>query len=64
MEGLEVRTKKTRKIASQVRVPLATDLPEDNRYEGEALLRIARTRDSLLSLWSSWKANEQGLRGP
>ena len=34
-------------------------LPEDDQYEGEALLRIARTRDSLLSLWSNWKAHEQ-----
>jgi putative transposase len=40
------------------------DLPEDDLYEGEALLRIARTRDSLLSLWSNRKAHEQGLRGP
>lgn len=39
-------------------------LPEDNLYEGEALLRIAQTRDSLLSLWSNWKAHEQALRGP
>jgi putative transposase len=39
-------------------------LPEDDLYEGEALLRIAQTRDSLLSLWSNWKARETGLRGP
>jgi hypothetical protein len=38
-------------------------LPEDNRYAGEALLRIARTRDSRLSLWSNWKPDEQGLTG-
>src|SRR5207248_5901948 len=39
-------------------------LPEDDLYEGEALLRITRYRDSLLSLWSNWKAHDQGLRGP
>ena len=39
-------------------------LPEDDLYEGEALLRIAQARDSLLSLWSNWKAHEHGLRGP
>jgi hypothetical protein len=39
-------------------------LPEDVQYEGEALFRIARSRDPLLSLWSNWKAHEQGLRGP
>lgn len=39
-------------------------LPEDDLYEGEALLRIAQSRDSLSSLWSNWKAHEQGLRGP
>jgi hypothetical protein len=39
-------------------------LPEDDLYEGEALLRIAQSRDSLLSLWSNWKAHEHGLRGP
>ena len=39
-------------------------LPEDDLYEGEALLRIAQTRDSLLSIWSDWTAREPGLRGP
>lgn len=39
-------------------------LPEDNLYEGEALLRIAQSRDSLLSIWSDWKARQTGLRGP
>ena len=39
-------------------------LPEDDLQKGEARFRIARTRDSLLSLWSDWKAHEQGLRGP
>jgi putative transposase len=42
----------------------ARHLPEDDLYEGEALVRIAQTRDSLLSLWSNWKAHKQGLRGP
>jgi putative transposase len=39
-------------------------LPEDDLQEGEALFRIAQARDSLLSLWSNWKAHEHGLRGP
>jgi len=39
-------------------------LPEDDQYEGEALLRIARARDPLLSLWSDWNAHEQGSGGP
>ena len=39
-------------------------LPEDNHYEGEALKRIAQTRDSLLSIWSDWNARQTGLRGP
>jgi putative transposase len=34
-------------------------LPEDDLYEGEALLRLAQNRDSLLSLWSNWKAHKQ-----
>src|SRR4051794_14980651 len=29
-------------------------LPEDIQYEGEALFRIVRSRDPLLSLWSEW----------
>lgn len=39
-------------------------LPEDVQYEGEALKRIAQTRDSLLSIWSNCKACEPGLRSP
>jgi hypothetical protein len=35
-------------------------LPEDVQYEGEALLRIARSRDPLLSLWSDWNAPQSG----
>ena len=36
------------------------NLPEDVQYEGEALLRIARSRDPLLSLWSDWNARQSG----
>jgi len=39
-------------------------LPEDDLYEGEALKRIAQTRDSILSIWSNCKTHETGLRGP
>lgn len=39
-------------------------LPQDDQYEGEALFRIAQSRDPLLSLWSDWKARQSGLRGP
>jgi putative transposase len=39
-------------------------LPEYDLQKGEAHFRIARTRDSRLSLWSDWKAHEQDLRGP
>ena len=35
-------------------------LPQDGNEEGEALLRIAHSRDSLLSLYSAWKARETG----
>jgi putative transposase len=35
-------------------------LPEDVHYEGEALFRIARSRDPLLSLWSDWNARQSG----
>lgn len=35
-------------------------LPEDGYGEGEALLRIAHSRDSLLSLYSEWKARQSG----
>jgi putative transposase len=36
------------------------NLPEDVHYEGEALFRIARSRDPLLSLWSDWNARQSG----
>ncbi len=39
-------------------------LAEDTGYQGEALKRIARTRDSLLSLWSDFQAHETGSGGP
>jgi len=39
-------------------------LPEDTNEKGEALLRIAQTRDSLLSLWSDFQARESGSGGP
>ena len=39
-------------------------LPEDTSQEGEALFRIARTRDSLLSLWSDFQARQSGSGGP
>lgn len=42
----------------------ARRLPEDTQDKGEALLRIARTRDSLLSLWSDFQARESGSGGP
>ena len=35
-------------------------LPEHGLGEGEALLRIAHSRDSLLSLYSEWKARHSG----
>jgi hypothetical protein len=35
-------------------------LPEDIQYEGEALFRIVRSRDPLLSLWSEWNARQSG----
>jgi putative transposase len=35
-------------------------LPEDVHYEGEALKRIAQSRDPLLSLWSDWNARQSG----
>jgi putative transposase len=39
-------------------------LSEDTCYQGEALFRIARTRDSLLSLWSEFQARQTGSAGP
>jgi putative transposase len=42
----------------------ARRLPEDVSDQGEALLRIARTQDSLLSLWSDFQARESAFRGP
>ena len=39
-------------------------LPQDIYYEGEALKRIAQTSDSLLSIWSDYKARKQGTGGP
>ena len=42
----------------------ARRLPEDIQYQGEALLRIAQSRDSLLSLWSDFQARKTGSGGP
>lgn len=42
----------------------ARRLPEDIQYQGEALLRIAHTRDSLLSRWSDFQAHKTGSGGP
>ncbi len=39
-------------------------LPEDIHYQGEALLRIARTQSPLLSLWSDFQARKTGSGGP
>jgi len=39
-------------------------LSEDIHQEGEALLRIAQTRDSLLSIWSRFQARKTGSGGP
>lgn len=39
-------------------------LPEDTYDQGEALFRIAQTRDSLLSLWSDFQARQSGSGGP
>jgi putative transposase len=39
-------------------------LPEDIHYQSEALLRIAQTRGSLLSLWSDLQARKPGSGGP
>jgi hypothetical protein len=38
-------------------------LPHNANNQGEALLRIAQTRDSLLSLWSDFQARQSGRRG-
>jgi putative transposase len=42
----------------------ARRLPEDIHDQGEALFRIARSRDSLLSLWSTLEARKSGSGGP
>jgi putative transposase len=42
----------------------ARRLPTTGLYEGEALLRFAQTRGSILSLWSAWKARKTGAGGP
>lgn len=39
-------------------------LAEDINYEGEALLRIARSQSPLLSLWSDLQARKSGSGGP
>ena len=39
-------------------------LSEDIQYQGEALSRIAHSRDSLLSLWSDFQARKTGSGGP
>ena len=39
-------------------------LAHPNRTNGEALVRIARTQDSLLSLWSDFQARNPGSGGP
>ena len=41
----------------------ARRLPEDDYHQGEALFRIAQTRDSLLSLWSDFQARQSGSGG-
>jgi hypothetical protein len=42
----------------------ARRLSEDIHYQSEALLRIAQTRGSLLSLWSDFQARKTGSGGP
>jgi hypothetical protein len=42
----------------------ARRLPEDAYDQGEALFRIARSRDSLLSLWSDSQARKSGPEDP
>lgn len=42
----------------------ARRLSEDINYQGEALLRIAQTRGSPLSLWSDFQARKTGSGGP
>jgi putative transposase len=53
-------------FASPAKAALDPDrqLPQDIHYEGEALKRIAHTRDSLLSIWCDCKAHEMGSGGP
>ena len=43
---------------------VARRLPEDTYDKGEALLRIAQTRGSILSLWSDFQARQSGSGGP
>ena len=43
---------------------LARRLPQDVLHKGEALFRIAQTRDSLLSLWSDFQARHAGSGEP
>ena len=42
----------------------ARRLSEDAGYQGEALSRIAQTRDSLLSIWSNFQARQTGSEDP
>ncbi len=42
----------------------ARRLSEDIHYQDEALLRIAKTRGSLVSLWSDFQARKTGSGGP
>ncbi len=42
----------------------ARRLPKPDLYEGEALLRFAQTRGSILSLWSASNARKTGSGGP
>jgi putative transposase len=53
-------------FAAPAKAPLdpARRLPEHTYDQGEALFRIARSRDSLLSLWSDFQARKPGPGGP
>src|SRR5258708_29354001 len=67
-EALRLVRRESDKRQSASRVRFALDpprrLPEDIQYQGEALLRIAQTRGSLLSLWSDFQARKTGSGGP
>lgn len=39
-------------------------LPEDDRYRGEALFRIAHSRDSLVGIWSALQAHKHSAEEP